>query len=148
MNIKKQYSNLLSKIKNIYRDLDKHPDLVKDIKYFDDFIENYNQLNYQTEKLTRTGVWKYDLQTQSLLWTKGVYDIHELAYETIPSVDKAISFYEKKSQAIISKALEESVKFGKPFNHQLTIITQTGKKVDVEAHGNVLIDNNGKINAV
>lgn len=148
MNIQKHYTALLDKLANTLHDINDYKDLAAEINHFEDFVEYYSVLNYETEKLTRTGAWRLELGTNKLLWTKGVYDIHEINYSFVPTVETAISFYEKDSQPIIAKAVQDAIQYGKPFDEQLILITQSGKKINVHSKGDVIRDSGGHIVAV
>lgn len=104
---------------------------------------NTNILNKAGE-MAKLGGWQIDLITNTLSWSQQVYKIHEVDDDFIPTVEKAINFYEKNSLPIISKAVENAVKLDKPFNEQLKIITAKGNIKDVWAIGYVKKDSDNK----
>ncbi|NBC08355.1 MAG: PAS domain-containing protein [Bacteroidetes bacterium] len=83
------------------------------------------QLFDATQKLAKAGSWKLDLTTNTPVWTKGVYDIHELEATQALELDQAIDFYVPKDRKRIRQAIEAAVQ-----NHQdfdLTCRLRTAK---------------------
>ncbi|MDD4333110.1 MAG: PAS domain S-box protein [Patescibacteria group bacterium] len=110
-------------------------------------IKIQNLLN-ETGKMAKVGGWEFDVETMQQKWTDEVYEIHELDKEKFkPDVKKGVNFYDKKSKSIIAKAVEDAIKYGKPFDLELGIITAKGNQKKVRAIGKAEKEN-GKIKKV
>ncbi|HAN76270.1 MAG TPA: hypothetical protein DCQ31_00110, partial [Bacteroidales bacterium] len=99
----------------------------------------------ETGEIAKIGGWKIDLANQKLFWTKEVYRIHEVADNYKPIIEKAIDFHDDNSKIVIQKAIDDAIKFGKPFDVELGIITAKGNHIFVRAKGEAQKDNKGTI---
>lgn len=108
----------------------------------------YNQqlLLNEMEKVTKVGGWDYDVETQKITWTDGVYDIHEVSRNNYdPSLkDNDIKFYHPDEQRIIDEAFNQTLNEGKSYDLVLRLITANGTLKWVRTSGYSEI-RNGKI---
>ncbi len=109
--------------------------------------ENEELLNI-TEKISKVGGWQIDLGAQSLSWTEETFRIHELSNNLVPTIEEAINFYDKNSKGIISKAVDNAIGSGEPFDLDLGIITAKNNKKLVNALGQIRRNGNGKVTHV
>jgi signal transduction histidine kinase/CheY-like chemotaxis protein len=97
---------------------------------------NKNQvLLSATEEIGQVGGWEFDIETLKQNWTAGVYKIHELPLDFVPTLDKGINFYTAASRPIIQEAVRRAVENGEAFDLELEIITDKGKIKNVHAIG-------------
>lgn len=97
----------------------------------------------QTNRVAKIGGWEVDLTTKEVYWSQITKEIHEVPIDYIPDISKGINFYkEGESRELISKAVQEGVEHGKPWDLELEIVTALGKDKWVRAIGNVEFDNN------
>lgn len=95
-------------------------------------------------QIAKIGGWKVDLATNKVTWTKQIYDIHEVPYDYIPTVEKGIDFYYGNSKDRISKLVANAIEKGEPYDEDLELLTATGKVIQVRAQGKVKYNDNGK----
>ena len=90
----------------------------------------------------RIGSWEMDMQKGKLIWSDVTREIHEVSSDFEPDITKGVNFYkEGSSRKRIGKAVDEAIKFGKPFDLELELVTGNGRVVWVRAIG--LVDFTG-----
>lgn len=95
-------------------------------------------------QIAKIGGWKVDLETNQLTWTKQIYDIHEVPYDYIPTVEKGIDFYYGESKEKIAKLVNNAIEKGETYDEDLQLLTAKGKVIQVRAQGKVKYDDYGK----
>ena len=106
---------------------------VKNIKYTQKQIETLKQISYQfkksikektktkltdrknlelkeikklfneSQRISNIGAWELNLNTNKVLWTKQVYDIHEVLSDFDPNKNEALNFYHPENRKSIKK---------------------------------------------
>lgn len=90
----------------------------------------------QAYKIAKIGNWEFDLVNQRLYWSKYIKELHEVEKEYKPDLQTAIDFYKEGwSRQTITKAVENAIEKGKPFDVELPIITAKGKERWIRAVG-------------
>lgn len=108
---------------------------ISQIKQFEaEKLRNQNLLE-TTGNMAKLGGWEFNLQTNSLYWTKEVYRIHELPIGEEINIGDAIEFYAPEARPVISKAIEDGIAEGKSWDLQLPFITARNKRIWVRAVG-------------
>lgn len=117
-------------------------------------VENNNQLSKLNNVLEDTcdqakiGYWYFDVLNNELLWSKNIYEIHEVDFNKEIHVHEAINFYHQDFQEIISKRFSEALRHAKPYDLDLKIVTyKTKRSIWVKAMGEPIIKN-GEVIAV
>jgi len=96
-------------------------------------------------KLSKTGYWEVDLETNYVYWSEMTRKIHEVPEDFVPKLETGISFYLKgKSRTAINHALKKAIKDGLPFDLKVQLLTHVGKIKWVRTAGYV-IKEDGKI---
>ncbi len=62
------------------------------------------------------GQWELDLVTEQVTWSKGIFDLHGIAEDNEPSLEKALSFYPKAERERITANLNLAAESGRPFD--------------------------------
>lgn len=107
---------------------------------------NYSLL---AEKLGNSGYWRFDLNTQNLFWSRGIYYIHGLdEADYKPSLNTAINFYVEEEQKKVKRKLERAIANKSSFYLKSKIISKRGKEVKVESLGQVELDEYGDVIAI
>jgi PAS domain S-box-containing protein len=106
------------------------------------------ELFYQElEKTTKTGCWKYDLQTKELFWSNQTYTIHAVEPGSKIDVETAINFYHPGDKKRIQTLFDALIKEKKEFREHFRIIDKDGILKFVESYGKpILVD--GEVSAV
>lgn len=108
-------------------------------------LEKANILLNQQSELSKTGIWEYDLQKQTVYWCPLTKAIHEVALDYRPDINTAIDFYKQGySRNAISMAVFEATDKGKPWSLKLQVITAKGNEKWVMAAGKPIFEK-GKI---
>lgn len=81
-----------------------------------------------TALLANIGDWEFDLQTSKLYWSPEVRRIHEVDADYEPDVNNAIDFYAPEGRESISKAVQNCIELGKPYDLELEIISARGNR--------------------
>jgi PAS domain S-box-containing protein len=87
-------------------------------------------------RLSRIGVWEYDVVLNKIVWSPVTREIHEVPADFEPSIEKGINFYkEGESREKITSAINKAIKDCIPFSEELQIVTQNGKEKWVNVIG-------------
>lgn len=112
-----------------------------------EIVKNLDLLN-KVGDLAQIGAWEINLNDNSVWWSDQVYKIHEVSTDFMPNIEKAISFYDKKSLPLIQNAVSEAIQYGKPFDLELSIVSAKGNTRIIRAFGAVKTDENGGVTNV
>lgn len=104
-------------------------------------LENLNDLYNDTMQAVRLGYWQLDIVNNKLFWSPVVYEIHEVDPSEEVDVEKAIKFYHRDFQDLISEALNKAINDGEPWDLELKIVTKTGVPLWVRAIGKAEFEN-------
>jgi PAS domain S-box-containing protein len=108
-------------------------------------LEKAKILLKQQSELSKTGIWEYDLQKQTVHWCTMTKAIHEVPLDYIPDINTAIEFYKKgHCRNAISMAVFEATDKGKPWSLKLQVVTAKGNEKWVMAAGKPIFEK-GKI---
>ncbi|MCK0159271.1 PAS domain-containing sensor histidine kinase [Allomuricauda sp. F6463D] len=89
-----------------------------------------------SQRVAQVGGWELDVIKNEIHWSRITKKIHGLDDDYIPNLEGAISFYkEGYSRFTISKAVNEAIEQGKPWDVELQIVTAKQEEVWVRAIG-------------
>jgi PAS domain S-box-containing protein len=78
----------------------------------------------ETQRLTRIGGWEYDVETERVVWTEEMYNIHELPPDSDNDLMSAgLQCYPPEDRAKVETALGRAVERGEPYDLELRFIT-------------------------
>ena len=90
----------------------------------------------ETNKVADIGFWEYNVLSGKIFWSEVTRKIHEVPEDFLPDLKTGVSFYrEGDSRDRITKAIENTIKTGEPWDDDYAIITNKGKEVFVNARG-------------
>ncbi len=89
----------------------------------------------EAESIGMVGGWEFNIDTGKMVWTKGVYMIHEVDPAFEPTVESGINFYTPESLPVIRQAVQRAIEHGVPFDLELKITTAKGNIRDVHVIG-------------
>ncbi|MEO1583249.1 MAG: PAS domain-containing protein [Planctomycetota bacterium] len=99
------------------------------------------ELLEQSERVSKTGGWVYEVTTSSLYWTPQIYAMHDVdQLEHTPEVGSGIDFYTPESRPVIAEAFRRALELGEPFDHELEIVTAKGRVLPVRAVGQPIVE--------
>ncbi len=99
----------------------------------------------QTNEMAKVGGWEADLITQKVFWTKEVYDIHELPYDTEITIENSIDNFVPKYVPILQNAISNTIKTLEPYDIELKLFTATKKQIWVRAIGKPVLNPGGEV---
>ncbi len=88
-------------------------------------LERKDQLLEEAGNLSAMGAWEFDLETQEIRWTRGVFKVHEMEHGEPPDFETLMSFY--KNPAPLSEAIERAISTGEPYNLVMPFTSVKGR---------------------
>ncbi|RWY48030.1 PAS domain-containing sensor histidine kinase [Mucilaginibacter gilvus] len=101
-------------------------------------------LSAETSRIARIGGWEIDVTSMALNMSREIYNIYELHGDVKLNVDEAISFFEPAYRPVLTKAIEDAVKYCKPYDLEVLFKTAKNNTIWVRAKGIPIIDDFGK----
>lgn len=98
-----------------------------------------------TQKIAKIGSWRVVLSSNKAVWSKMVYDIHELDEDVEISVEDGINFYVEEHRPIIAACVSKCIEEREPWDIELKILTTTGKEKWVHAIGMAIVDRQNNV---
>lgn len=89
-------------------------------------IEESNRLLEETSAIAHIGGWTLDPVTYEGTWTAEVARIHELSPSVKPELKMGLTFYINESRRIIEHAVDDLLKYNKPYDLVLEFRTAKG----------------------
>jgi PAS domain S-box-containing protein len=77
----------------------------------------------ETSSIARVGGWELDLKKNEMYWSDLVKQIHEVDPDYHPTLQDRINFYVPEAVPLISKALQNAINDGEPFDIELQLFT-------------------------
>jgi len=113
-------------------------------KRVEEALQYQHFLLQQMGRVAKIGGWEFDPATGKGTWTEEVARIHDLDPSDETSVEVGLSFYQGESRALVERATQEAIKFGKPYNLELEMISAKGAHKWVQTIGYPTIED-GKV---
>jgi PAS domain S-box-containing protein len=110
-------------------------------KMVEERILYHQELLSEMGQVAKIGGWEFDCITGKGTWTEEVARIHELDPLVEPNLEVGVSFYQGESKELISRAIDDAVRFGIPYNIELELITAKGNRKWVQTIGRPIIEN-------
>ncbi|MEC9491919.1 transporter substrate-binding domain-containing protein [Flexistipes sp.] len=97
----------------------------------------------EMEKISKVGGWEYDVQTGTINWTEGMYNIYGLRRGEYDPSDykKNTDFYYPEYKKQIIQAFTNTLETGKPYELQAKLVSADNEKKWVRLRGLPEIDN-------
>lgn len=91
-------------------------------------VEHYRNVHDQAMAAAGIGVWECNLDDNSLVWTKGVYDLFGLMPETRVERALTLDLYTDSSRQEMERLRTEALETGKSFSLDASILTMAGEE--------------------
>jgi diguanylate cyclase (GGDEF)-like protein/PAS domain S-box-containing protein len=111
-------------------------------------LDHMSKILHRTGKMAKVGGWELDLETQKLHWTKEVFEIHELEYGGVPSLEEALNFYDEAGKALLKREIASAVKNNTSWDYELPFTTAKNNKIWVRAHGYAIFSGKNAVRLV
>lgn len=100
------------------------------------------------QELANAGVWELDIESGNTTWSKKVYDIYKIPYETATNVVDGLSYYSPESQKILQDLISNCIKMGTPFDQTFEFKDAANNAKWVRSIGHQSQSNNSKNNKI
>lgn len=95
----------------------------------------------ETSHVANVGGWELDLVRNDIFWSSITKEIHEVPQDFEPDLKTGISFYKAgSSRETITKAVQNAIENGIPFEHELQIITAKNREIWIRAIGKPVVE--------
>lgn len=110
-------------------------------------LKNSQILLEKSQEIAKLGSWEYDFKTDTVKWSKALYEIYEYPHELpAPKYEsEQKSFYGENTYNDLDKALKECITSGKPYNLEFKIITFKGNEKHIITIGQAKKDSNNNV---
>jgi PAS domain-containing protein/anti-sigma regulatory factor (Ser/Thr protein kinase) len=98
----------------------------------------------ETGTIAKVSGFEIDVPAMSLWLSKEAFDIYELTDQVKLSIEEAISFFEPQYRPLLNEAINNAIKFCKPYDLELLLRTAKNNVIWVRAKGLPIIDDYGK----
>ncbi|EHQ28391.1 PAS domain-containing sensor histidine kinase [Mucilaginibacter paludis] len=102
----------------------------------------------ETNKIARIGGWELDVITNELIWSKEVYDIHELDEHEQPDIETTHNFYEPGYRETVARAVKNCIEHCQAYDLELKFRTAKDNVVWIRTKGVPVIDEHGNCVAI
>jgi len=105
-----------------------------------DMIKKLDKLELTLSKaqhLMNFGTWELDLETMIRYWSDEVYNILEIDPDKRDCIKEPLSYYSPDSRAVVQELMAKSIEDGRPWDVEVTIVTEKGNERWVRACGEV-----------
>ncbi|WP_410766369.1 ATP-binding protein [Haloferax sp. DFSO60] len=102
-------------------------------------LERNRELLERTQCISKVGGWAFDLETETLEWTKQTKRIHEVPLDYEPTTDDVLEFYAPEDRETIHALVERCQNEGVLWEEEFLITTATGSERWVRACGEPVI---------
>lgn len=108
-------------------------------------LEKREFLLQEVSAMTQAGGWELDLIHHQTRWSKELYDIFEVEYGFLPSMEKIMDFFAPESLPLFRQRLREALRAGQAWNEELKCFSARKKELWVHSIGKPLLDDAGMI---
>ncbi|PZR34918.1 MAG: hypothetical protein DI538_15940 [Azospira oryzae] len=105
------------------------------------------ELFKETEDLLQFGSWSWDLVSDHLDWTKGMYDLIEFTREELPKVTSEfyIGQIGEEDREAYQEAIASAIKNKEGFEIEYLLTTQSGNSKSVFTKAKMVLDHDGNV---
>ncbi|WP_158857110.1 PAS domain S-box protein [Lunatibacter salilacus] len=98
----------------------------REIEEINNQLNEKNLLSTLTEEANQIGTWELDIDSGETVWSKVVYQIHEVALDFDHNKANAIEFYHPDYRSVVTDALQNTIKNDQPIDIESILITAKG----------------------
>lgn len=107
-------------------------------------IARGTELLNRTGELAKIGGWEIQVDTMTPYWSQEIYRIHDMEPGARLSIGHAIRSYAPEAQPVVRAAAEAAFLHGTPWDLELPLITEKGRRIWVRTRGRAL-QRDGKV---
>lgn len=94
----------------------------------------------RAEQIAGVGGWEVDLRSSVLTWSAQMYRIYDIAPEDKPPLGDSLKYFAPQERELIEHTARECIKYRKPWDLQLPLVTGRGRSIWVRSVGAVEIE--------
>jgi PAS domain S-box-containing protein len=108
-------------------------DVLEQKRIHEALLKSEDLLNL-TQRLSRVGGWEWDVDRQTVTWTREMYRLHGMSPEDFPEgsterMRRSWECYDQDGRSRLRRALEECVSTGQPFDLELPFTSVDGRRM-------------------
>lgn len=113
-------------------------------KKFLDRLLLQEQMQLQAEEVAKIGSWEYDVETENISWSKGLYKLHGLSPKTPMNelIQESLKCYQPADNQIIHAAFLKCIQEGVDYDFTVPFTNRKGKKLWIRTKTKALKANN------
>lgn len=86
-------------------------------------LERTSEFLRQTQEVAQIGGWEFDMRSETMRWSDGVYRIHDQSQDVELTPEDGFEFYHPDDRDTIKQAFDALTTNGEPYDLELRIIT-------------------------
>lgn len=102
-------------------------------------------LHYEVEEISRTGAWEYQVANDKLYWSREVYRIYGLDYQSLVTPELGLSYYCEAEQAEIRTLFLDAVNNGQSYHGEFQLTDAFGVQKWIRTSGKAEKDDGGNV---
>ncbi|WP_051554725.1 PAS domain-containing protein [Maribacter antarcticus] len=128
------------------RDITEAQIIQKELNSQNKKIYNLNTKLNEAQRLSHIGNWEYNIETDTITWSKELFNIFERSYELeAPKYSEHELFYTKESFEIMNQAFINCIQNKVPYDIELDIYTSNGSIKHIISKGNFKKNDDNKV---
>jgi signal transduction histidine kinase len=116
---------------------------INQFKFSELQLATNNTFVAETNKLIKVGAWEIDVASRKLFLNNEAVDIFELDRQPV-TIDELIGCFEPEHRQLLTTAMEDCIRIGRPYDLDLRLKTGKGKVIWTKIKAVAKIDNYGK----
>ncbi|MCF8254154.1 MAG: PAS domain S-box protein [Bacteroidia bacterium] len=101
----------------------------------------------EAQHIARVGGWEIDVLARTILWSKEMFSICEIADEKQPSLNETYDFFTSETRELVIQSFFNAIEKHQEFEIESKLKTGKGKIIDVKTKG-IPFSQNGKVVAI
>jgi signal transduction histidine kinase len=106
-------------------------------------LKQQNDWLMLAEKISNSGHWRFDIDTDKLNWSEEVFILHGLKNNLTPNIHSAMKAIASKDRPQFLTSFHNATQFQQPFTLKTTLTQPNGKAIKVEIIAEIETDLNG-----
>ncbi|MEW6993693.1 ATP-binding protein [Colwelliaceae bacterium MEBiC 14330] len=112
-------------------------------------LKKQNDCLMLAEKISNSGHWRFDIESETLVWSPEIYRMHGLSNKSIiPTFENAVESLLAQDRPKFRTSFHSAIHQQQAFYIKSTLVQPTGRKTKVEIIAEVERDNEGKAIAI
>jgi PAS domain S-box-containing protein len=111
-------------------------------------LERYQFLINESTALVKAGSWEINFANDTLIWSPGMYTIHETEEEFRPLIRNLFQFLQERDRIHFKALLKEAYHNGTAYDFTFESVTAKGNLKWIRTIGKPMVNNDGTITAI